>query len=118
MPSKKRFQKPRAHFAVVVAVFCVTLLAGLAGLSFLRSLFLGVNVATFLAYGYDKHMARVRGWRVPEALLHTLAALGGSPAALLGQWLFHHKTSDSRFRRIFLIIVALQVAALLAYRFS
>ena len=56
---------------------------------------LGVNLMTFLLFGLDKLLARKRQRRVPEATLLTLAFLGGSPGAMLGMVLFHHKT-DAR----------------------
>jgi len=42
--------------------------------------------------------------------LHTLAAVGGSPGALLGMSLFRHKTIKGKFRILFWCIVALQVS--------
>ncbi len=71
---------------------------------------IGINAATFACYGFDKRRARIAGRRVPEAFLHLLALLGGSPGAFAGQQLFRHKTRDRRFRLIFLGTVALQIA--------
>ena len=99
--------------AAAGAAVLVALLLGLAGLSALRALFVGVNVATMLCYGYDKHMARSGGRRVPEAALHVMAAAGGTPGAFAGQMLFHHKTRDRRFRTVFFCIAAVQVLVLL-----
>ena len=42
---------------------------------------LAVNVLTFIVYGVDKWKARRGRWRVPEATLMGLAALGGSVGA-------------------------------------
>lgn len=73
-----------------------------------------VNVLAFAYYGLDKWLA-VRLWyRIPEVVLHTLAAIGGSPAALLAMWLFRHKTLKTSFRILFWGIAILQIA-LLAY---
>jgi uncharacterized membrane protein YsdA (DUF1294 family) len=41
--------------------------------------------------------------------LHTLSAIGGSPAALLAMWLFRHKTIKASFRILFWAIVVLQL---------
>lgn len=71
----------------------------------------GINVATILLYGYDKAVAGGRRTRVPENVLHLLALLGGSPAALFSQSLFRHKTVKASFRRMFWVIVVVQVAA-------
>jgi uncharacterized membrane protein YsdA (DUF1294 family) len=103
----------------IVAVGCLALLIGLvvtvAGLTALRAVFVGVNVTTILTYAYDKHAARAGGPRVPEAALHVMAGLGGTPGAFLGQLLFRHKTRDRRFHAVFWTIAAVQVVALLVY---
>ena len=69
----------------------------------------GVNLATVLLYGYDKAVSGGTKLRVPEKVLHLLAFFGGSPAALLSQAMFRHKTIKPSFRRAFWLIVALQV---------
>jgi uncharacterized membrane protein YsdA (DUF1294 family) len=86
----------------------------LEGVTSLWAVLGGVNVATLLAYGYDKHAARAGRRRVPEAALHAMAAAGGTPAAVIAQSLLRHKTRDRRFRLVFWAIAAVQVAALLA----
>lgn len=56
-----------------------------------------INLLTLLAFGWDKARARRRKGRVPERRLLWLAALGGSPGALLGRWIFLHKTRKRGF---------------------
>lgn len=73
-----------------------------------------VNAATFLLYAWDKASAVRRGRRIPEAVLHLLALLGGSPAALLGQLLFRHKTRKASFQLRFWGIVLLQAALIVS----
>ena len=102
--------------AVVVAVG-LALLLWRVGSPALYACLLGVNATTLLLYGYDKRQAIVGGYRVPESLLHGAALLGGSPAALVGQGLFRHKTRKRRFQAVFVAIVLLQVAAIYAYWF-
>ena len=36
-----------------------------------------INIAAFAAYGIDKRRARKHEWRIPEATLIGLAAVGG-----------------------------------------
>lgn len=71
---------------------------------------IGVNLLTFLAFGLDKYKARHKKWRIPEATLLLLAALGGSPAALLAMRVFRHKTLHNRFRYGVPIILLVQLA--------
>ena len=73
-----------------------------------------INLITFLVFGVDKWQAKrkekkdtVR--RVPEKTLLILAALGGSPGALLGMRVWHHKTLHRAFRWGVPVILALQI---------
>ena len=56
-----------------------------------------INVLTFLIYGIDKWKAKKGKWRIPEDTLIWLAIAGGSVGALLGMYLFRHKTQHRRF---------------------
>jgi len=59
--------------------------------AFLYSLIV-LNIVTFLVYGIDKWKAKQGSWRISEATLLILAAIGGSIGALLGMQVWHHKT--------------------------
>lgn len=93
----------------------IGLALALAGVTALRAVFVGMNVATMLTYGYDKYVSQGGGRRVPEAALHMMAVAGGTPGAFLGQLVFRHKTRDRRFRLVFWAIAAVQVVVLLVY---
>lgn len=56
------------------------------------------NSAVLLAFAYDKWRARRAAWRVPEATLLLLGALGGWPGGWLGMKLFRHKTAKRSFQ--------------------
>ena len=58
---------------------------------------IGINVLTFLLYGIDKWKARKGKWRIPEETLILLAIVGGSIGAILGMYLFRHKTKHRKF---------------------
>ena len=73
--------------------------------------FLAVNVLTFVVYGVDKWKASHGRWRVPEAFLLGLAAVGGSVGAWLAMQLFRHKTQKKKFRYGVPVLFVLQVAA-------
>ncbi len=75
---------------------------------------LAINAATFGAFALDKRAAERRTWRVPERRLLTLAALGGSPGALIGQQVLRHKTRKEPFRTALWTIVGVQAMALAA----
>ena len=76
---------------------------------------LAINVLTFVVYGVDKWRARRGRWRVPEATLLGLAALGGSVGAWVAMRLFHHKTQKKKFRYGVPVLFVLQVAAVLCF---
>ena len=78
---------------------------------------LGVNTTTLIAYSFDKSAARDRTWRVPEVVLHGLAATGGSPAAWIARPLFSHKTQKAGFARTLGVISLAQIAVGLAIVF-
>lgn len=85
-------------------------MAGLITLPFF--IYLGfANLFTFAIFGWDKYRSINSGWRIPEKTLLLLAALGGSPAMVLGQKLLHHKTRKKPFKTYLLIIVLIQVIA-------
>ena len=69
-----------------------------------------INVLTFIVYG-----ARRGRWRVTEATLLGLTALGGSVGAWLAMQLFRHKTQKKKFRYGVLAIFVLQLVALLLF---
>lgn len=56
-----------------------------------------ISLITFIAYGADKRKAQKKEWRTPEAVLITLAAVGGSIGAIAGMRFFHHKTRKPKF---------------------
>lgn len=56
-----------------------------------------INIFTFFLYGADKYKARRGEWRIKEAVLLGLAAIGGSPAAWIAMYMFHHKTKKPKF---------------------
>ena len=56
-----------------------------------------INVLAFAMYGIDKRKAVKGRWRISEAALLTVAALGGSLGSLLAMELFRHKTKHKKF---------------------
>ena len=75
-----------------------------------------VNLAAFLAFGWDKRLAQTGSRRIAESTLHGLALIGGSVGAVAGQHWFRHKTRKEPFRSTLYGIVAIQFAIVLLGR--
>lgn len=68
-----------------------------------------MSVVTLLAYLIDK-IAAMRGRRrISECFLHAFEFGCGWPGALLGQYVFRHKSSKKGYRIVFWILVVLNI---------
>ena len=76
-----------------------------------------VNAAGFLLMLVDKIKARKNLWRIPEATLIGVAAIGGSIGAIAGMNLFRHKTKHARFYIGLPVILALQIVTVICIVF-
>ena len=56
-----------------------------------------MNAAGVLSMLADKRRAKKKLWRIPEATLLAIAALGGSAGSLMGMYAFRHKTKHVKF---------------------
>ncbi len=74
---------------------------------------LAINFITFIVYGIDKYKAKKAKWRIPEATLLLMAAIGGSIGAWLGMKVWHHKTLHKKFKYGILAILLLQIIAII-----
>ena len=80
--------------------------------------FLTINALGFLLMLVDKHRARKNRWRIPEATLMGVAALGGSIGSLIGMYTARHKTKHPKFTvGIPLILIVQLTAAYFVYRY-
>ena len=82
-------------------------------LTFLLTYFGIVNIIGLLLMGIDKRKARTGAFRIPELTLFTVAVIGGSAGALLGMYLFRHKTRVLRFKIGIPLILCLHIALIL-----
>ena len=57
-----------------------------------------VNALGFLLMLVDKRKAQKNLWRIPEATLFLMAAIGGSIGSLAGMYKFRHKTKHWVFQ--------------------
>ena len=69
-----------------------------------------VNSLTFLLYGIDKYKAKKGRWRISEATLLTMAAIGGSIGAWAGMRTWHHKTMHKKFKYGIPVTIIMQIA--------
>lgn len=79
------------------------------------SLYLGVvSLIAIILTLHDKRAAKNRNWRVKERTLLLVSALGGSVAMLLTMLTVRHKTRRAKFMVGIPVMIALQIAAVLA----
>ena len=71
-----------------------------------------VNVIGLVIMHADKQKARKGAWRISEATLMTVAAIGGSFGAFLGMKLFRHKTKHLKFTLGIPVLMVLHVVVL------
>ena len=65
----------------------------------------------------DKYKARKKLWRIPEATLLTVAAIGGSVGSLIGMYTVRHKTKHLKFTLGIPVILAIQVVLAATFLF-
>lgn len=68
-----------------------------------------INAASFILMLVDKVKARKNLWRIPEATLFLVAAIGGSVGSILGMYTFRHKTKHIKFIVGMPLILAAQI---------
>ena len=68
-----------------------------------------INAAAFALMLADKWKAKKNRWRIPEATLMGVAALGGSIGALAGMYLVRHKTQHPKFTVGIPVILVIQI---------
>ena len=68
-----------------------------------------INALGFALMLADKWKARKNLWRIPEATLMAVAALGGSVGSLLGMYAVRHKTKHLKFTVGIPLILCLQL---------
>lgn len=72
-----------------------------------------MGIIAFIVYGVDKSKAKRHAWRVPEAVLLGLSALGGCFGGVLGMLAFHHKTKHWYFWAVNVAACVLYAIALI-----
>ena len=75
--------------------------------------FITVNVLSLVLFGIDKWKAKHDKWRISEATLLSVTAIGGSIGAWVGMKVWHHKTMHKKFKYGIPLVMVLQSALLL-----
>ena len=68
-----------------------------------------INAAGFILMLVDKVKAKKNLWRIPEATLFLVAAIGGSVGSILGMYTYRHKTKHIKFIVGMPLILAAQI---------
>ena len=71
-----------------------------------------INLIAFYMYWKDKRNARKGRWRIPENTLLGVAFIGGSLGALLGMYIFRHKTRHWKFKILVPLFLAIHIVIL------
>lgn len=71
-----------------------------------------INAVCFLFMLADKRKAQKKAWRIPEATLMGIAAIGGSLGGLLGMYTFRHKTKHPKFTIGIPVLLAIHIVVL------
>jgi uncharacterized membrane protein YsdA (DUF1294 family) len=77
-------------------------------LGIFNSYLVGVNVLSFLSFGYDKYNSKRGKRRIPERWLHMLTSSGGFVGSVAGMSLFRHKTKKFKFVIITVLITMIE----------
>ncbi len=100
---------------VGAAILTLIINALLPGLGWGWSWMMGVNIAAFITYAYDKSIAGHGLTRVPEVVLHLLTLLGGTIGSFAAMRIFHHKTLKRPFQLVFWAIVIVQIVVIVLW---
>jgi len=81
--------------------------------SFIFAIYLAIiNIYGLSIMGIDKWKASLKGRRIPERVLFTIAFIGGSAGVYLGMRLFHHKTLHNKFKYGIPVILIVNIVAM------
>ena len=80
-------------------------------MKYLLAYLLLINALGFALMLIDKWKAKKNRWRIPEATLMGVAALGGSVGSLLGMYTVRHKTKHIKFTVGIPVILVVQIFA-------
>ena len=72
-----------------------------------------INAVGYILMLVDKMKAKKNKWRIPEATLFLVAAIGGSIGSIAGMYTFRHKTKHFSFILGMPLILAIQIVLII-----
>lgn len=109
------------NFRSVIAIIFSAILAFVAivqAISWLPVVYYSIlSGITFFTYALDKSFAVKGQRRIPETSLHIMELAGGWPGALVAQDLIRHKNRKTRFQIVFWLVMVMNCAAMIGFRF-
>ncbi len=113
-----RFYKGLYFSILADFIFLLIIFYWYLKIRFFFSYLFSINLLSLFYYGLDKFFAQKKIFRIPEKLLLLLSFLGGTIGALLGMFLFHHKTKKASFQLWFWVLVVVQIGLVyIIYRY-
>lgn len=82
-------------------------------MNILTTYYLIINIIAFTAMAIDKFKAQRHMWRIPEATLLGLAAIGGAFGAYLAMVVCRHKTRHKKFTITLPILCLIHIGIIL-----
>lgn len=74
-----------------------------------------INLISWIMMGIDKSKAKKVARRIPEKMLFTLAAVGGSVGIYIGMRMFRHKTRHRSFQIVIPVFILLHAVVLYVF---
>jgi uncharacterized membrane protein YsdA (DUF1294 family) len=108
-----RFGNPYWHFGLLSLGSAIALAVGVSFvLNPILAWLVAINIVTVAMYRYDKYVATCTRTRVPERVLLSLEAVGGTIGAAFAMWVLRprHKTKSVGFLFWFFLILVVQAA--------
>ena len=105
-------RSPFIFFTLIFFLFVTALFVAIKlslSIDYGSAFFASINCVSLLMMAIDKRQAQTKAMRLPELLLFVMAAIGGTPAILLGSVMFHHKIRKASFLLTIICIGTTQI---------
>lgn len=104
-----KFKLRATLFHLAVAAVLAWLIEQALLIDYIFAWFYGLNIVSFISFGFDKLASKKGQGRTPELTYHILGLCGGFPGIFAGRRVFNHKTSKTAFIVPMWVLFILQV---------